>query len=178
MKHITTTMSPLVAILAIACLVGTARPATAPDMYVRTATLTEARPDSMAEVEAVFDRRWTHGGTFAEWRRLALRDGFLCRGSSDCSWLDDRLDCWPGLPDGWDGRTEDSGWFGGHADDVRGECGCERGWWWDGARLECWEGDIGDKLPVWAWILMTVAATLVFAGVVIVVSKYMAEGCS
>ena len=56
---------------------------------------------------------------------------------------------------------EDSGWFGGHAADIRGECSCERGWWWDGWMLECWEGDTGNRLPVWAWILITVGGFLV-----------------
>ena len=58
--------------------------------------------------------------------------GFLCRYSSDCSWLDDKLECDLGVE-----VTPNSTWFGGDAASIRGECQCQEGLWWDEDELEC-----------------------------------------
>ena len=34
-----------------------------------------------------------HKWTYEDWSRLAEKDGLLCRYSSDCDWLDERLGC-------------------------------------------------------------------------------------
>ena len=79
---------------------------------------------------------WTwgqqNGYQFSDWNRWREADGFLCRNTSDCSWIDRRLYC----QDNELTFTPSSDWFGGGASIV-GECSCPEGMYYDDDDMEC-----------------------------------------
>jgi len=105
----------------------------------------------------------SRGYEFDDWNDWQEADGFLCRKTDDCTWLDDNLEC-------QDFEVKitpvNKLWFGGDLVSIVGECACSDEWFWDGDDLEC-------KRPakVAGWlvgvIIMAVIAVIV-AGIIVI----------
>jgi len=68
-----------------------------------------------------------HGGYgFNDWNRWRAQDGFLCRNSQDCQWIDRNLHC----EDYELNFTPMNAWFGGDIASITGECECDMGMYW------------------------------------------------
>jgi len=103
------------------------------------------------------------GYEFDDWNDWQEADGFLCRKTDDCTWLDDNLEC-------QDFEVKitpvNKLWFGGDLVSIVGECACSDEWFWDVDDLEC-------KRPakVAGWlvgvIIMSVIAVIV-AGIIVI----------
>ncbi len=76
-----------------------------------------------------------HGGNygFNDWNRWREIDGFMCRDSNDCNWIDSRLYCQDYELD----FQPSALWFGGDAARIVGECACPHGMVWDDYEMEC-----------------------------------------
>jgi len=73
------------------------------------------------------------GYGFNQWNRDREIDGFLCRTTDDCSWLDRRLYCQDYELD----FTPSALWFGGDVARIVGECACPRGMYFDNYEMYC-----------------------------------------
>jgi len=74
-------------------------------------------------------RRWGYND-WNNWREI---DGFLCRNTKDCDWVDRRLYC----QDYELKFTPAQGWFGGDYASIVGECACPHGMVWDDYEVQC-----------------------------------------
>lgn len=102
-----------------------------------------------------FNGRWDYD----VWSDAAQRDGFLCRSSSDCTWMDPNLEC-----DGHNPTVSPSAaWFGGDVASINGTCQCKETSWWNNGVLQCqqFEVDAAENNLVWWEILLIVLAVLV-----------------
>jgi len=75
----------------------------------------------------------SHGYGFNDWNRWREVDGFLCRETSDCSWIDPRLYCQDYELD----FQPSALWFGGDAARIVGECACPYEMFFDDRELQC-----------------------------------------
>jgi len=67
---------------------------------------------------------------YNKWREV---DGFLCRNTQDCNWIDNDLYC-----QDYELDFEPSAlWFGGDVARIVGECACPRGMVFNNRELEC-----------------------------------------
>ena len=74
-----------------------------------------------------------HGYGFNDWNRWREVDGFLCRETSDCSWVDPRLYCQDYELD----FKPSNLWFGGDVARIVGECACPRGMFFNDREMRC-----------------------------------------
>lgn len=74
-----------------------------------------------------------HGYGFNDWNRWREIDGFMCRDTNDCNWMDSRLYCQDYELD----FRPSALWFGGDAARIVGECACPHGMVWDNREMEC-----------------------------------------
>jgi len=76
-----------------------------------------------------------HGGHwgYREWNNWREVDGFMCRNSQDCNWIDPRLYCQDYELDFSPTRA----WFGGDFAAIIGECACPHGMRWDDWDMKC-----------------------------------------
>jgi len=79
---------------------------------------------------------WNHhprGYGFNDWNRDREIDGFMCRSTNDCNWLDPRLYCQDYELD----FRPSALWFGGDVASIVGECACPRGMHFDDWEMQC-----------------------------------------
>lgn len=77
-----------------------------------------------------------HGYGFNDWNRWREVDGFLCRETSDCSWVDPRLYCQDYELDFSPSRA----WYNGDASQIArivGECACPHGMFFNDREMRC-----------------------------------------
>ena len=74
-----------------------------------------------------------HGYGINDYNRWREVDGFLCRSTSDCSWVDPRLYCQDYELDFSPSRA----WFGGDFASIVGECACPRGMVFNDREMRC-----------------------------------------
>lgn len=74
-----------------------------------------------------------NGYGFNDWNRWREMDGFLCRDSSDCQWIDPRLYCQDYQMD----FRPSALWFGGDVARIIGECACPHGMYFDNYDMNC-----------------------------------------
>ena len=101
---------------------------------------------------------WSHGGSwgFDDWDDWREADGMLCRTSDDCRWVDRSMRC-----EDWEIRRTgfSSGWFGGGFTlDIRGECACPEGTFFDDDDMDC--KNISNGLGLLAIIGIIIACIL------------------
>jgi len=75
------------------------------------------------------------GYGFNQWNRDREVDGFMCRKTEDCSWVDRRLYCQDYDLDFSPSRA----WFGGDFVSIVGECSCPRGYYFHNREMYCKE---------------------------------------
>ena len=77
----------------------------------------------------------SHGYGFNDWNRWREVDGFLCRDSNDCNWIDRRLYCQDYELD----FSPSNAWFGGGQEVllIVGECACPHGMYFDDREMLC-----------------------------------------
>jgi hypothetical protein len=73
------------------------------------------------------------GYGYQQWNSWREVDGFLCRKTEDCNWIDPRLYC----QDYELKFTPQHGWFGGDYLSIVGECACPHGMRWNNYEVEC-----------------------------------------
>lgn len=94
-----------------------------------------------------------NGWSFNDWNRWREADGFLCRRTEDCNWIDRRMFCQdyelnftPSVSRAISFENYDihfhchffqNLWFGGDVASIVGECSCPDGMFWDNDDLTC-----------------------------------------
>ena len=73
------------------------------------------------------------GGSWNDYNSWRAKDGFLCRNSNDCNWVDPQFQCQDYELD----FQPSALWFGGDVARIVGSCECEDGWSFDDDELEC-----------------------------------------
>jgi len=74
---------------------------------------------------------------YNRWREV---DGFMCRDSNDCNWIDRQLYC----QDYELEFTPNAGWFGGDWARIVGECACPRGMVFNEREMQCQTAAFGS----------------------------------
>jgi len=82
------------------------------------------------------------GYGFNQWNRDREIDGFMCRSTDDCSWLDRQLYCQDYELDFSPSRA----WFGGDFASIIGECACPRGMYFDQREMYCRQNFMGSTI--------------------------------
>jgi len=112
-----------------------------------------------ANEEKFYEKNWAvkngHSWSYSDWSSANHEDGFLCRTSSDCTWLDLDLECYSIQP-----TVKSHLWFGGNAQDVAGSCRCLDNFWWDQDDLVCqrWGEARYEGLLTWHIVLIVLAS--------------------
>ena len=78
---------------------------------------------------------WGAGYQFNDWNKWREADGFMCRSTNDCSWIDPRLYCQDYELD----FSPMRGWFGGDYLSIVGECSCPDNLIWSDNDMKCRE---------------------------------------
>merc|ERR1712111_64175 len=94
---------------------------------------------------------------FKDWNNWREVDGFLCRTTSDCSWIDPRLYC----QDYELMFTPNAAWFGGDFASIKGECSCPDEMFWDNDDLRCRETPRFPSLSVLKFIGLTIGGLII-----------------
>lgn len=82
------------------------------------------------------------GYGFNQWNRDREIDGFMCRSTNDCNWLDRQLYCQDYELDFSPSRA----WFGGDFASIIGECACPRGMYFDQREMYCRQNFMGSSI--------------------------------
>jgi len=84
------------------------------------------------------------GYGFNQWNRDREIDGFMCRKTDDCSWMDRQLYCQDYELDFSPSRA----WFGGDFASIIGECACPHGMYFDQREMYCRQNFMGSTFGI------------------------------
>jgi len=85
----------------------------------------------------------------------------LCRNDTDCTWLDDELQCQKYTLD----FQPDTDWFDGHSKDIVGQCQCGDDMDWQEEELECYVPSLGGG-NIALIVVLSLAGAAVMGGIV------------